>query len=240
MTASSQRRTASAPRIRDEARALWRKAILDAAEQVFAERGFAAARVQDIAVRAGLAVGTIYNHFDQKEDILFALLEERTSAFLEVFQPLPGDPAGYEERLLARIVRLLDYVRSHRQFFQLASEHGLFGTASTTATALLGGRSLPHAGRYEEAVLRIVEEGLAERVLAPRPPLLLAIQLRNSMRSASQWMKSVADVSPEDAARAAVELFLRGAAAAPSTRSPKERKPVRRARESSVRRARNR
>jgi AcrR family transcriptional regulator len=204
------------PRIRDEARALWRNAILDAAEHVFAERGFEAARVQDIAERAGLAVGTIYNYFEQKEDVLFALLEERTSAFLEAFQASASDPADFKGRLLARVARLLDYVRSHRPFFQLASEHGLFGTASTTAEALLGGRKLPHAGRYEQAVLRLVEEGLAQGVLTPLPPLLLAVHLRSSIRSGSQWMKATGDTSPADAAQAAVDLFLDGASRSPS------------------------
>src|SRR5262249_11395598 len=65
-----------APRRREEARALFRNAILEAAEEVFAERGFHGARIQDIAARARLAVGTVYNHFGQKEDVLRALLEE--------------------------------------------------------------------------------------------------------------------------------------------------------------------
>ena len=40
------------PRRRDEARALFRNAILDAAESVFAQRGFHGARIQDIAEQA--------------------------------------------------------------------------------------------------------------------------------------------------------------------------------------------
>ena len=48
----------SPPRRRDEARALFRNAILDAAEAVFAEHGFHGAHVQDIADRARIAVGT--------------------------------------------------------------------------------------------------------------------------------------------------------------------------------------
>ena len=70
------------PRRRDEARALFRNAILDAAEAVFAERGFHGARIQDVAARARIAVGTVYNHFAQKDDVLAALLEERTEGLL--------------------------------------------------------------------------------------------------------------------------------------------------------------
>ena len=56
--------------VREEAKQLFRNAILEAAEIVFSERGFHAARIQDIAARARIAVGTVYNHFEQKEDVL--------------------------------------------------------------------------------------------------------------------------------------------------------------------------
>src|SRR3954454_5960981 len=104
LSRSRKTRAAPASRVRDEARALYRKAILDAAEEVFSERGVAAARVQDIAARARLAVGTIYNHFEQKEDVLLALLSERTMGFLVAFGAAKGDPPVFAERLVARIV----------------------------------------------------------------------------------------------------------------------------------------
>src|SRR5580658_1642295 len=91
------------PRRRDEARALFRNAILDAAEAVFAERGFHGARIQDIAERARIAVGTVYNHFEQKDDVLSALLEERTEGLLAQVRAREGDPADFRARLHARM-----------------------------------------------------------------------------------------------------------------------------------------
>src|SRR5215469_7256927 len=91
------------PSRRDEARALFRNAILDAAEAVFAERGFHGARIQDIAARARTAVGTVYNHFEHKDDVLHALLEERTEELLEQLRPRPGDPTPFPPRLEARV-----------------------------------------------------------------------------------------------------------------------------------------
>jgi AcrR family transcriptional regulator len=198
--------------VRDAARALYREAILDAAEEVFSERGVAAARVHDIAARAKLAVGTIYNHFEQKEDVLVALLSERMTGILEAFQASKNDPPSFRDRLVARVVRLLEYTASHRAFFQLASDHGLFGTAKASAEALLGGKKIPHAGRFDEALRTLVEEGIAEGALAPFPADLLALQLRNTVRSASQWRKLRGDLSPEQAAGDAADLFLHGAA----------------------------
>src|SRR6516162_4299789 len=98
--------SARLPRRRDEARALFRNAILDAAETVFAQRGFHGARIQDIAAQARIAVGTVYNHFEQKDDVLSALLEERTEEMLA--QLLATDHAPtFEARLRARVASLL-------------------------------------------------------------------------------------------------------------------------------------
>lgn len=49
------------------------QALLDAAREVFAERGFARARVADIAARAGLTPGVIYHHFGGKDELYLAL-----------------------------------------------------------------------------------------------------------------------------------------------------------------------
>ncbi|MEZ4400924.1 MAG: TetR/AcrR family transcriptional regulator [Kofleriaceae bacterium] len=58
-------------------RAAKRDRILDAAERVFAERGFFAAKVADIAKEAGVADGTIYLYFKNKDDLLITLFESR-------------------------------------------------------------------------------------------------------------------------------------------------------------------
>ncbi|HVZ68960.1 MAG TPA: TetR/AcrR family transcriptional regulator [Rhizomicrobium sp.] len=50
--------------------------ILDAALAVFAEKGFSAARMEDISRRAGVTKGTIYLYFDSKEALFKALVRE--------------------------------------------------------------------------------------------------------------------------------------------------------------------
>src|SRR3984885_7387698 len=122
------------PRRRDEARALFRNAILDAAEAVFAERGFHGARIQDIAERARIAVGTVYNHFEDKDDVLGALLDQRSEEMGSQLQPAREDRGPFPAQLRARVARMLFYVRAHRAFFAIASEQGLFaGTAAPGA-----------------------------------------------------------------------------------------------------------
>ena len=52
--------------------------ILDVAEQLFAEKGFDNASTNDIINRIGIARGTLYYHFQSKEEILDALVERIT------------------------------------------------------------------------------------------------------------------------------------------------------------------
>lgn len=59
-----------------EAKDLRRKALLSAALDEFYERGFTAARMDDIAARAGLSKGTIYLYFDSKDALFTSLVEE--------------------------------------------------------------------------------------------------------------------------------------------------------------------
>jgi TetR/AcrR family transcriptional regulator, fatty acid metabolism regulator protein len=54
-----------------------RERILAAAERIFARHGFFAAKVSDVAKEAGVADGTIYLYFKNKDDLLISLFENR-------------------------------------------------------------------------------------------------------------------------------------------------------------------
>lgn len=56
-----------------------RRAILDAALEVFTESGYGAASIRDVIRRTGLAAGTFYNYFPDKASVFHAVLEERTT-----------------------------------------------------------------------------------------------------------------------------------------------------------------
>ena len=89
-------------RLRQRLRAETRAAILAAAEEVFAARGLRGARMEAIASRAGVAVGTLYNHFQDREALLSALIQSRRQALLDrVDRALAGGSATFEASLLA-------------------------------------------------------------------------------------------------------------------------------------------
>ena len=67
--------------------------LLEAAIDVFAERGFEAARVAEIARRAGLTTGAIYARWPGKRDLIVAAVHHITSEFMQAFTTITDSPA---------------------------------------------------------------------------------------------------------------------------------------------------
>lgn len=76
-----------------------RALITDAAVEVFAEKGFHSARVSDIARKAGVADGTIYLYFKNKEDLLLSIFEEKMDILLDGMHASLDGVSDPEERI---------------------------------------------------------------------------------------------------------------------------------------------
>jgi AcrR family transcriptional regulator len=81
--------------------------ILDAALACFAERGFAASRMDDIAERAGVTKGTIYLYFENKDAVFKALVRESIGAQLANFLDIVRAYEGPSRELLRLILTVL-------------------------------------------------------------------------------------------------------------------------------------
>jgi len=82
-----------------------RERILEAAEEVFARRGFHGARVTDIARLAGVADGTIYLYFKSKDDLLVSLFEDRVERINNMLRIILAS----EQRAQARLEKFINY-----------------------------------------------------------------------------------------------------------------------------------
>jgi AcrR family transcriptional regulator len=79
--------------------------ILGAALAVFAEKGFAAARMDDIATRAGVTKGTIYLYFHSKEDVFEALLQQTVGSKIADLGAMLKNFDGTSAQLLTLMLR---------------------------------------------------------------------------------------------------------------------------------------
>jgi TetR/AcrR family fatty acid metabolism transcriptional regulator len=91
-------------------RAAKRERILDAAERVFAQRGFFTAKVADIAKEAGVADGTIYLYFKSKDDLLISLFESRMERVNQVLATAVAAAEGPRAKLLAFVGAYLQMI----------------------------------------------------------------------------------------------------------------------------------
>ena len=76
-----------------------RPLILEAATKIFAEKGFAAVRVADIAERAGIGKGTVYEYFSSKEELLFAVFEWMNEEIFDRIRAVIDRGGSTRERL---------------------------------------------------------------------------------------------------------------------------------------------
>jgi AcrR family transcriptional regulator len=94
--------------------------IVEAAAALFQERGFEAATMQEVAARAGLAVGTLYNYFRSKSDLGLALMrrdaDEGLAAGARILKKPPDDPARALTLLLRRA--MAPFARHERRLWR--------------------------------------------------------------------------------------------------------------------------
>jgi AcrR family transcriptional regulator len=100
------------------------KLILQAAEEVFLEKGYYEASMEEIATRVGIAKGTVYLHFPGKEELVAAILSRNLESFIQgidaVLAPQPTAKAKLEA--------LLEYMYS-----------GLFNTQTQLISSIYNG-----------------------------------------------------------------------------------------------------
>lgn len=85
--------------LKDKTNSLRRAHILEAAIKVFAEKGFHAATIKDVAAEAGVADGTIYNYFENKTSLLMGILDPRGNAVQTATAAMPLPAADLQNFL---------------------------------------------------------------------------------------------------------------------------------------------
>jgi len=96
-----------------------KSSIIDAALQVFGEKGYYNATIAEIARRASVSEATIYEHFGSKEDLLFAIPGEITSTAVEFLEGMAPYIKGAENRIRAIIYGYYNLYRDNPNYSSL-------------------------------------------------------------------------------------------------------------------------
>lgn len=189
------------------------EAILDATEELAAEVGAADASLQAIAQRAGIAVGTIYNHFQDRNELFIELFERRRSEFVAALDEAAKRTAreGFEAQLNAYVYAVFAYFDKRRAFLKLA----LDGQAPTAAQVVrrTGRAKQSKPVTVEQMRLhaeRIVRVGLKEKRLKSEGSDLSALFLTGALREVLVTRVEAPQPMVEQTAKV-IALFLKGA-----------------------------
>ena len=204
-TSSARRRAVPAP----PPVANKRDAILRAAIDVFAERGYFNAQVADVARAAGVAAGTVYLYFRSKDDLLVSIFERTVRAQLEEGRAAVAgvtDPAERLRRFAHLHLSMLGRDRKLAIVFQVELRQSLKFMERFSSTLLRD-----YLGQIRAAIEEGQQQGLFRAELNPTTVAKMFFGALDEM--ATNWILSRRRYSLESDADAVVDIFLEGSRA---------------------------
>ena len=194
---------------RDQAPGLKRDAILRAAIDVFAERGYFNAQVADVARAAGVAAGTVYLYFKSKDDLLVSIFERSMRDGLALGRAAVAgldDPSERLRRLARGHLARLGADRNLAIVFQVELRQSTKFMARFSSSLLRD-----YLGLIRDAIADGQRAGIFRDDIKPTAAAKILFGALDEM--ATNWILSGRRYSLEADAEPVVDLFLNGARA---------------------------
>lgn len=178
--------------------------LVDAAANVFYEKGYGASSIQDVADRVQLLKGSIYHYIKTKEDLLFAVAEEAHLSSAQIIEKLRAtdlDPAtelaafvrAHLELLIRERVKLTVYLHDFRS---LTDQH----------RDIVAGYRRAYSSYVRDLVARGQESGVFSSSVNPR---LATLSILGTVNWTYEWFREDDEDSLEDVIVAFSECALR-------------------------------
>jgi AcrR family transcriptional regulator len=193
----------AAPRIEDfrhgrVPRAVRRRQLVELAEQLFAERGFARTSMEELARRAGVTKPVIYELFESKDGLFRACvdraIERMAASIVEAFRS-ETEP---EARLRAGGLAFLRFARDNRVAWDLMAMQGRFADQAQAVR------------RDQAQLIRALMAEIAPEGTDPQELEAVAYAVNSAYEGAAHWMWEHPDAPVEQVADWIVALLLPG------------------------------
>lgn len=180
--------------------------MLEAAQSVFAESGYHAAAMDEIAERAHVSKPVLYQHFPGKLDLYLALIEQHTSELPELVRAAMASTQDNQARVAAAVSTFFSFVEREDAAFRLVFESDLLGEPE------VAGRVDKMSAECADAVAKVIQE---DTDLPPEKSMLLGVAtVGMSQTVARSWMHE-RTVPREEAEGLVASLVWRGLAGFP-------------------------
>ena len=192
--------------------------IIDAALEVFRQKGYANARMADIAKRAGVSYGLVYHYFGSKEGLLFAVLERSTRGIVErlrqVCESGSRDPLERFKLLLrTHLSLILDTYRKEARILFLDEEH-LIRISKEFQVDILN--------MYRSQLQTLQSQGYIDK---KRNVIALAFNILGVINWHLRWYKPGGVMSLDDVADEMLSFVLHGLLVPPGGRRARSLRP---------------
>jgi TetR/AcrR family acrAB operon transcriptional repressor len=183
--------------------------LLNAALAVFSRKGYAAARLSDIAQAAGVTRGAIYHHFGGKEELFIALLDDAAAISNQAIQQAVSEGGSLLEVLSRIMIYTFNLIEDDSRFRQVMAL-SLF----TTNLEELAQRRYQEAKLLVESIAQQLTGGIASgelrQDLDPKNAARALLAYQNGM--ALLWFTNPDAFSVKGNAEALAQIYLHGIA----------------------------
>jgi AcrR family transcriptional regulator len=180
-----------------------REQLLDVGRALFAEKGFEAASIEEIASRAGVSKPVVYEHFGGKEGLYAVVVDREMSDLLNRLSSALS--AGHPRQLVEQAaLALLTYIEEETDGFRILSRDSPVAGATGTFSSLLND--------IASQVEHIMERELSARGISTEPAPMYAQMLVGMVALTGQWWLEERKPQREDVAAHLVNLGWNGLA----------------------------
>jgi TetR/AcrR family fatty acid metabolism transcriptional regulator len=182
------------------------EAILRAAIKVFARNGFFNSKVSDVASEAGVADGTVYLYFKNKDDILVSIFNNYMDNALAQGRARLSEIEDPVEKLQSIIHAHLDNLGRDRDLAVV------FQVELRSSTKFMEQFSATKVSEYLELIRSVIEEGQRAGAFRPKLNTQIAAKVLFGMldEMATNWVLSKKRYSLASTAETVIDVFLNG------------------------------
>ncbi|MGC8856723.1 MAG: TetR/AcrR family transcriptional regulator [Anaerolineae bacterium] len=181
-----------------------REDILDAAAQVFRQKGFHGASMADIAEAVGLQKASLYHHVTSKQEILLALLDRALDMLFERIAPIAKQNLPPDQKLRQMIQAYLKSIAENADLSSvLLFEH-------RSLERKLHARHIPNRDRFETLWRGVVDEGVKSGAFCCSDTGLAVRGLMGILNWTITWYRSDGPLTIEQIADQYASLFFNG------------------------------
>jgi AcrR family transcriptional regulator len=158
--------------------------IMTKASELFYERGYGATSIRDIAEAVGISSSTMYHHFTNKQEVLFAIVSNFMSDFVEATVPDLCD------RTRTPTERIRECVRTHLRFSEERRPQLLVGNPIRYALNAEQQRAgIRFQQTYHDAVRDVIEEGRATGEFRVEDVEITTMAILDMLNGVREWFR---------------------------------------------------